>query len=243
MNQAGLLFRRNLLFFFFLMMFIFSIPAGAESAENLPRKDFLQQVIELVLENNPILQSQRNIIEEIQALPKPGGLNAQFTLIGGASTQIDEDTNEIYVAPSAGIKLEIPLFSFSRRREVLADRLILTKELEKAKQEYHRLKDSIISGLLGQLDKLSQLRNERENLEELKSFLNSRVEALKNQVKAGVAEPSDLWEITERIMNTNIRIQNISSELKNLKRGIALSLGGEKWPELLEMLDQVGKNV
>ncbi len=241
MNQAGLLFRRNLLFL--LIIFIFSIPAWAQSTENLPKRDFLQQVIELVLESNPILQSQRNIIEEIQALPKPGGLNVQLTLIGGASTQIDEDTAEIYAAPSTGIKLEIPLFSSSRRREVLADRLILTKELEKAKQEYYRLKDSIISGLLGQLDKLSQLRNERENLEELKSFLSSRTEALKNQVKAGVAEPTDLWEIAERVMNINIRIQDISSELKNLKRGIALSLGGEKWPELLEMLEQVGENI
>ncbi|GAH58495.1 unnamed protein product, partial [marine sediment metagenome] len=59
------------------------------------------------------------------------------------------------------------------------------------------------------------------------------------QVKAGVIKAADLWEITERIMDTETKIYNRSTELEILKREIALNLGGEKSEELRQMLEQL----
>jgi len=118
-------------------------------------------------------------------------------------------------------------------------RLTYAKELEKAKQDYLALKNSIISELLSKLKKLFALLNEKKKLEELKSFLSSNTEAVREQVKTGVIKANDLWELTERIMDTETNIYNRSSELELLKREIAINLGGEKSEELRQMLEEI----
>ena len=50
---------------------------------------------------------------------------------------------------------------------------------------------------------------------------------------------ADLWEITERIMDTETKIYNRASESEILKREIAINLGGEKSEELRQMLEQL----
>ncbi|GAI01906.1 unnamed protein product, partial [marine sediment metagenome] len=71
-------------------------------------------------------------------------------------------------------------------------RLTYAKELEKARQDYLALKNSIVSELLTKLERLFQLENEKKKLEELKSFLSSNIESLRHQVKTGVIKAVDL---------------------------------------------------
>ena len=137
------------------------------------------------------------------------------------------------------MSLEIPLFSSSRRKDRIMDRLTYAKELEKAKQDYLRLKNSIISELLTNLNKLLQLENEKKKLKQLRFFLSANTESLKEQVKAGVVKASDLWELSERIMDTETKIYNLSSELEILKREIAINLGGKKSGQLRQMLEEL----
>lgn len=226
--------------FLVLMGVTFFLAAWGKTEELIPKGDILQETINLVVENNLTLQSQRSLLEQIQALPDPGkGADFQLSLRGGISTYADEDNQEIWIGPTGGVGLEIPLFSSSRRKERIMSRLTYAKELEKAKQDYLRLKNSIISELLAKLNKLFGLQNEKKKLEELRFFLSSNIESLKQQVKAGVIKAADLWEITERIMDTETKIYNRSTELEILKREIALNLGGEKSEELRQMLEQL----
>ncbi len=226
--------------FLVLMGVTLSFAAWGKTEELTTNGDILQETINLVVENNPTLQSQRSLLEQIQALPDPGkGLDFQLSLRGGMATYADEDDQEIWIGPTGGVGLEIPLFSSSRRKERIMDRLTYAKEVEKAKQDYLRLKNSIISELLAKLNKMFGLQNEKKKLEELRFFLSSNIESLKQQVKAGVIKAADLWEITERIMDIETKIYNRSTELEILKREIAINLGGEKSKELRQMLEQL----
>jgi len=204
------------------------------------KEDALQQIIDFVLENNSLLKSQRKLLQKIEGLPNPGkGFDLNFNLRGGVAPYIDEETKQTTIVPTWGATLEIPLFDSSKRKERIMDQLTYTKEVEKARQDYIRLKNSITSELLTQLNKLSQLQNEKKNQEELKSFLILNEKSLKERVKAGLAETNDLWELSEKIMNLNTKISNLSNELKILKREIAITMGGEKWSELKAMLDDL----
>lgn len=227
---------------------IFLVLAGAtlfftgcgNTQEFAANGDIVQQIIDLVVENNPTLQSQRRLLNQIQALPDPGkGLDIQLSVRGGLTTYADEDDRAVWFGPTGGVGLEIPLFSPSRRRERIMDRLTYAKELEKAKQDYFDLKNSIVSELLSKLKRVFGLQTEKRKLEELTSFLNSNVESLKQQVKTGVIKAADLWELTERIMDTEADIYNRSTELNVLKREIAINFGGEKTRQLRQMLEQL----
>lgn len=214
---------------FFLFLGVQAVPAFQE--------DSLQRVITLVVENHPLLESQRSIMEEIEKLPKAGGLDTELSLKASAGARQDEDTGEILPASYGGLELKIPLFSASRGETRAKETLATFKDLEKAKQDYIQLKSSIISELLTKVTKLHELNNEKENLGELKALLSHNAVALEKQVEAGLAGFSDLWDIRERIMKTRTRLQNISMESKALRREIALNFGGERWEDLLEMLD------
>ena len=50
---------------------------------------------------------------------------------------------------------------------------------------------------------------------------------------------ADLWELTERIMDTEAGIYNQSTELNVLKREIAINFGGEKSVQLRRLLEQL----
>jgi outer membrane protein TolC len=202
--------------------------------------DILQQIVDLVVENNPTLQSQRRLLNQIQALPDPGkGIDIQLSVRGGLTTYADEDDQAIWFGPTGGVGLEIPLFSSSRRRERIMDQITYAKEVEEATQHYFDLKNFIVSELLRKLRQVSGLQNEKRKLEELKSFLSSNVESLKQQVKTGVIKATDLWELTERIMDTEASIYHQSTELNVLRREIAINFGGEKTRQLRQMLEQL----
>lgn len=220
-----------------------SSPATGLTHEDktFPSPEFLQQLIDLVVENNPTLQSQRRIIAEIESIPIPEQIReTELTLKGGIGTSEDEDTHIIRVLPSAGLELEFPLYSPSKQRSILQQKIALNKELEQAKQRYSDLKNSTISDLLNKVARLSQLDKERENSAKLKSYLSDNLHSLEKQVKAGIIEPDDLWALSERIMSLDTKIYNLSSQLKALKWETAITLGGKEWQRLLQMLDEMG---
>lgn len=202
-------------------------------------KDYLQRMIELVVEANPTLQSQRNLITEIEIVPEPvrGPDLALALKTGAAVASADEDGDwERRVVPTGSIELTIPLYSAVKKRKIALDRLTTQKDLAKAWQDYYRLKNSAISDLLTRVDKITSLKNELDAQKKLLSLLERNLEALTKQVEAGVARPSDLWAISERIMIHETKIRNLSSTQETLKRETAVNLAGARWPELLKML-------
>ncbi len=224
-----------------LTLLISSYPGWAEEDRTFPSTEVLQQFIDFVVENNPILCSQRKIITEMESIPLPERFwDVDLTLKGGVGTAEDEDTHVIRTVPSVSLGLEIPLYDPSKKRDILQKRVAFNERLEQAKQKYSNLKNSIVSDLLNKVARLSQLDNEKKNLIKLKSYLKDNLSSLEKQVKAGVEEPDTLWALNERIMNLDTKIYNLSSQFKTLKWEIATTLGGEKWQELLQLLNEIG---
>lgn len=228
-----------------LLVFIIILLIGcgyAQSAtksdplKELPETDYLKRMIELVVEANPTLRSQRNLIMEIETVPEPvRGPDLGLTLrTGGALT--DAGGWERRVVPIGSIELTIPLYSAAKKRKIALDRLTIQKDLTKAWQDYYRLKNSVISDLLTRVDKIASLKNDLDAQEKLLSLLERNLEALTKQVEAGVEKSSSLWAISERKITTETRIRNLSSTSETLKRETAVNLAGTRWPELLKML-------
>jgi len=210
-----------------LALILLISPAAWTQEEPQPfKKDPLQGIIELVVENNPILQSQKDLIREIQQMPEPGsGFIDLNTLALGSETE------------AAGIKT--PLISMTQLEEIRGRILERMETLEKAKQTYESLKKDLLTELFANITDLFKLNNKRESLSQLESFLRNRAESLTQQVKAGLERPTTLFDLTERVMTTSMEAENATEELKVLKLQIAITMGGDKWQQLLSLLDEV----
>jgi len=207
-----------------------STAAFSQAGEKVQPGDVLQQIIQLAVENNPILESQRSFINTIQQMPEPGAGFINLEELQSSSRRVGEEG------------METPLLSLSQAVQMetfIQSKLDREKTLAEAKQTYESLKQSLISSLMAKITEMAKLKNKRENLEELKSFLETRQDSLEKQVKAGIKEPTVLFDLMERVMQSRLEIKNAARELEILKLETTISLGGEKWEDLLDLLNKL----
>jgi len=207
-----------------------STAAFSQADEKVHPADVLQKTIQLAVENNPILESQRSFINTIQQMPEPGAGFINLEELQSSSRRVGEEG------------METPLLSLSQAVQMetfIQSKLDREKTLAEAKQTYENLKQSLISNLMAKITEMAKLKNKRENLEELKSFLETRQDSLEKQVKAGIKEPSVLFDLMERVMQSRLEIKNAARELEILKLETTISLGGEKWEDLLDLLNKL----
>jgi len=150
------------------LILLISPAARAQEEPQVPGKDPLQGIIELVVENNPVLQSQRDLIEEIQQMPEPGAGFIDLEALEAASE-----------TEAAGIKT--PLMSMTQLEDIRDKMLKRRETLEKARQTYESLKKGLLTELFGNLTDLSKLKNKKKSLDQLESFLRNRAESLSQQ--------------------------------------------------------------
>lgn len=207
-----------------------STAAFSQAGEKVQPGDVLQQIIQLAVENNPILESQRSFINTIQQMPEPGAGFINLEELQSSSRRVGEEG------------METPLLSLSQAVQMetfIQSKLDREKTLAEAKQTYENLKQSLVSNLMAKITEMAKLKNKRENLEELKSFLETRQDSLEKQVKAGIKEPTVLFDLMERVMQSRLEIKNAARELEILKLETTISLGGEKWEDLLDLLNKL----
>jgi len=216
---------RKVLVISLVLVLLISFTAWAQEQTQTTQKNPIEKIIELIVENNPTLQSQRDLIKEIEDMPAPG------------SGFIDIEALESVTKTETG-GIQTPLLSMTQLEDIRNAMLARKEMLEKARQTYESLKKSLLTELLTNLAELSKLENKKKSLTQLESFLGSRAESLTQQVKAGLQQPATLYDLTERIMNTSMEVKNTIEEIKALKLQTAITIGGNKWKELLQMLDE-----
>ena len=238
---------RKVTIFFLVVLFLhlFSLFETESVAEDREKKDLLQQMIELVVEANPKLISQNRILLESKKLPEPwpwGVDNVEVSLTGGYGTQLIRSGNENIVEffPNAGFNIAFPIFSPSKWQKSGREEFEIEVLKEEAQQKFLDLKESVISELLEKVSEISKLENERDGLQKLEVFLENQSDEIKMQIKTGIAETSELRDLGEKIIETNIQIRNTSNQLRALRRETAVNLGGERWKELLTLLEKIG---
>lgn len=211
-----------------VLVLLTSFTAWAQEQTQTTQKNPIEKIIELIVENNPTLQSQRDLIKEIEEMPAPG------------SGFIDIEALEAVTQTEIG-GIQTPLLSMTQLEDIREAMLARKDMLEKARQTYESLKKSLLTELFTNLAELYKLENKKKSMTQLESFLESRAGSLTQQVKAGLQQPSTLYDLTERMMNTSMEIENTVEEIKTLKLQTAITIGGNKWKELLAMLDEYVK--
>lgn len=213
------------------LIFVLSSLALGEAKQPISgpakQEDVIQQIIQLAVENNSILQLQKSLIADIEQMPEPGASFGDLEELGAAGY-------------AKTVKMEIPLLSVSQLNEIRNSRFQRKQSLTAARQTYENFKKSLISEALNRIIHISKLENQKRNSTELKFFLDEREISLRAQVKTGIEEPTALFDLTERIMRVSVEIQNATVELEILKLEMAINLGGEKWEEVLGLLNKLG---
>ena len=205
---------------------------------NPAQNDIILAMIRIVLEDNPTLSSQQTLVREGQKLPE---LRSKLGLTGvnfSAGTSIwnpDSSTFQLYPAFTIGTSL---LLSDPAR---ILNSYNLKKEREGAKQEYQKIRSSLIADLMTAVGEIMKLYSRRDSLEKLIVYLEDYSDLIEKQVRAGVGAPEldKLWNLKERIINFEADLKDVENQLSTKKLETAMSLGGEAWRELLDLMAQL----
>lgn len=199
-------------------------PQTQIKQEQAKEEEIISQLIQLVVENSPALQEQRNLIVQIEKILEP------------AEGFVEP---EIIKRIESGALEETPFLTLDQAENIRNQMINRIRVLSGERRTYEDLKKNLLSELLSKITRILTLKNKKQNLNELKSFFQERRISLEKQVKAGVEEPVALFDLIERIMNVSLGIQNTASELEILKLEVATNFGGQRQQELLSLLDKI----
>jgi len=215
---------------FVCSLLFLSATAFSQTERETESGDVLWQIIKVVEENNPILKSQRTLIETIKQAPEPGAGFINLEELRSKTGKVGEQGTQ---APLLTLSEVIQVDEFVQRK------LDREETLAEAEQEYEMLKESLISTLMTKIIEIVKLKNRLDNFEELKSFLEERRDSLQKQVNVGIKEPSTLNVVLERLIQISLEVRNATGEREILRLETAISLGGQKWQDILILLNKV----
>lgn len=130
----------------------------------------------------------------------------------------------------------IPAFA---QGQLLKAELERAGQVAEAQERYTHLERTLVSEVLAHTYKLLSLVNGIRGQDQLRKMLQERIATIERQVQAGLAEPQLLWEALDRLAEVETEQANLKDQLQTLKRQVAFSYGGDDWPELLTLLDQL----
>ena len=220
------------------VILLFAVRPLSWGQINAAQNEIILAMIRIVLENNPTLSSQQTLVREGQKLPE---LRSRFVLTGinfSAGTSIwnpDTGTFQLYPAFTIGTSL-----SLSDPARIL-NSYNLKKERENARQEYQKMRSTLIADLMSAVGEIMKLYSRRDSLEKLKVYLEDYSDLIEKQVRAGVGAPEldKLWSLKERIINLEADLKDVENQLSTKRLETAMSLGGEAWHELLDLMTRL----
>lgn len=173
--------------------------------------DLISEIIDFVRERDPVLSSQREVIE----------------LIDERDNGTERPEGEVEELPE--------YIRSSLREEELAGLL----QKQEAQEKYTALNRELVSELLAKLSEIFSFNNEIKNQNELYDLLLAREETTQRQVEAGILEPQALQDLSEEIINVRTAISDAELNRRMLKMELALNYGGQDWQELRELIDRL----
>lgn len=219
-------------------MFLIAAGSHAWGQDDKVRNEIVQGMIGIVLENNPTLALQQALISESERLPEAGGAVAitGLTFSGGTSFW-DPDVGAFKLSPALTLGANLSLGDPTR----LMSAYSLDKEKVLARQDYQKIRDSLIADLLSTVRDVLSLSSKQQSLAQLKVYLQDYSDLLERQVRAGagVPDPERLWDLKERIIDIEVDIQDAKNKMSTMELEAAMRLGGNAWEKLLHLLAQL----
>ncbi len=202
------------------------------------REQIIQQMLGIVLEKNPVLAAQAELVRESDKLPE---LRVRMALTGinlslaSSFWDPDKDSYRFYPAATLGTSLSIadPARALNSYN--------LKKERAEARQGYLATKNTLIADLLATVRELLKISGRKKSLDKLKAYLQDYSDLIEKQVRAGAAAPEldRLWELRERLLGIEAESEDLENQLGTTRLEAALRLAGDSWRELLELLERL----
>ncbi len=111
--------------------------------------------------------------------------------------------------------------------------------IQQAQQQYTTLERELVSALFAKLTQIFALRNQVENSIRLLQMLEERRGPTERQAEAGIIDMNVLWDLSDRIVTTQIAIADAESQLRALEREAAFNYGGADWAQLLDKIQRI----
>jgi hypothetical protein len=219
-----------------ILLFGSIVPLAGQSPPQ--SSEILERMIPIVMENNPTLASQNELVRASSGFPKRGPTFALTTLNVTAGTSYwDLSVGSFRFVPSltAGVSFSIgdPVRIMSYYN--------LKAEREQARQQYLKIKDSAVADLFASAREILKLKSQGRSLQKLKTYLEEYTDLIERQVKAGVTQPAtdQLWALKERAIGIETEIRDVDDQLNTKKIEAAMRLAGEAWRDLLALFEQL----
>jgi outer membrane protein TolC len=200
----------------------------------------LEEMIRIVVENNPTLESQRELVLKGEGIPVAHSrLTLSGASVGLASTFWSADTGTFEFTPGATLGLS---FAFADPARALS-RYNLEREKAEARRRLEETRNGLIGELLDGVAELVSLDNKKGSLRDLQAYLEDLGDAIERQGKAGIVEPDKLWDLRERIMGIRAEVRDVENRLQIVRLQTARTLGGPAWQNLLDLLARLGGGI
>jgi outer membrane protein TolC len=203
------------------------------------REESIQQMLRIVLENNPALAAQQELTREAERLRPPRSRVALTSVnLSLASAVWDPYTGEYRLYPAATIGAGISIADPARA----LNSYNLTKARAEARQEQLKLKNDLTADLFSTVREILKLTGRLESLQKLKAYLQDYSDLIEKQVRAGVATPEldKLWDLKERLLGVEAEIGDVENQLSTMRLEASLRLAGDSWRELLDLFTNLG---
>jgi hypothetical protein len=220
---------------FFLLITAAVWPQVQPQAEGL-----LGEIVAVIMENNPVLVSQSELIQESERLPEPGTTFAVPGMTLGTGVALwNPDTNSLAFIPSITLGMSFSMNDPARVLNVYRIR----QEKEKARQDWEGSKNAALSELFSKIREIYRLKSQSRNLLALRKYLRDYAAAAQSQRGELAVGPDKLWDLMERLTNIDIELETANSQLETIMMETAMHLGGNAWEELLRLLRQLDSPV
>lgn len=230
----------KLLILTLLTVFCFNFTLFAEEPVAMDQfNKLLQRALSLIMEANPLLQSQQRIIDKYKVLTIPEGKDISMDLKTSLGSTIED--GDLMAEPEIGVGIFLPLFSPSSELKTEKEKIRRVESLESNVQEYEQMKEELVTGFTARVSELVELVHRFEGKKRFLQTLYQRQDKLRDLINTGVAEPKSMWELDEKINTIEIEVADLKSNQIILINKIGENFGGSKKQEVKNVLTKIIK--
>jgi len=193
---------------------LFSEVDEGPNFQDFAGEDIVAEIIDFVVERDPVLKAQKEVIEVIEEQEFEDGKN--------------EDDEAL------------PEYIRSTLRE---EKLEAAIKKQGVQEKFSEIKRELVTELFSKITEIFAQKNKIENQNKLHNLLLSREESTKRQVEAGIMEPQALQDLSEDIIETQTAIADAELKMRMLKMEIAFNYGEKDWRKLIELLEELEKSM
>jgi hypothetical protein len=218
-----------------VLVMLAAATAGAQDSGG--QDQLVQKMASLVVAHNPILVSQQRIVDESQRLPdRKAGFTIPGMSVSAGFYAWNPYTDAFAILPSVTFGLNFSFNDPARELTILK----MKEEKEIAKQGWETARDTALATLFSRVRDILKMKSQGKNLKVLRGYLQDYSVLADTRRSEQAVTPDKLWDLRERIADLDTQLDTLGGQIDMTMTEAAMSLGGDAWRELLDLLRQLG---